>query len=164
MTIIKSIGAPSLEAQVLYRRALEMARQGRHDAAINVFRQIVMIAPNFTKALQELGNSLDSLGRYPEALAAYSRVLKIDPLNEGALTQREIVLKKNANVRTEWLHFIEKTFPIQKKESRVPNQSLINDLAEAERIQSEETRSSHLQTVFRPDSAYHLKYYGSPIC
>jgi tetratricopeptide (TPR) repeat protein len=164
MTYMKSIGAPSLEAQVLYRRALEMAGQGRHEAALNVLRQVVMIAPRFTKALQEMGNTLDALGRYPEALTVYSRLLEIDPLNEGASIKKEIISKKIENFPTKRQYSVEKTSLLQKRERRVPHHSFMDDLAAVARIPMEETINSHRQTVHPPDSRYLLKVYGGPIC
>jgi tetratricopeptide (TPR) repeat protein len=164
MSYMKSIGAPSLEAQVLYRKALEMARQGRHAAALNVLRQVVMIAPRFTKALQEMGNTLNALGRYPEALTVYSRLLEIDPLNEGASTQKEIISKKIDNFHTERQYSVEKTSPRQNREGRVPHYSFMDDLAAVARIPMEETINSHRQTVYPPGSPYLLKVYGGPIC
>jgi len=163
MTYMKSIGAPSLEAQVLYRRALERARQGRHEAALDDFRQVVMIAPHFIKALQEMGNTLDALGRYSEALTVYSRLLEIDPLNEGAATRRDMISKKIKNFPIERQHSVKKTSPLQKREGRVPYHSFMDDLAAVARIPTDETISSHRQTAHPQDSRYLLKVHCGPI-
>ena len=147
---MKSNGAPSLEAQVLYRRALEMARLGRHEAALNDLRQVVVIAPRFTKALQEMGNTLDALGRYPEALTVYSRLLEIDPLNEEVSTQRDMISKKIGNFPIERQYPVVKTSPLQKREGRIPHHSFMDELAAVARIPTEETINSHRQTVYPP--------------
>jgi len=94
MSGLNGNGPPSLEAQMLYRRALEMVSQGMYEVALSTLKKVVMIAPRFTRAFNEMGNCLDSLGRYPEALAAYNTVLVIDPLYEGLLVKRDTILKK----------------------------------------------------------------------
>ncbi len=87
-------GSPSLEAQALYRQAFEMFNTGKPGAALSVLEKVIMIAPQFTKALFMMGNCLDSLGRYKEAVNAYNKVLAIEPSYEGATLKLDLISKK----------------------------------------------------------------------
>jgi len=71
-----------IEAQYLYRKAFEMAGQGKDESALRYYRQALIIAPKYSKALFEMGNSYAHLGRYTEALAMYDRAISIDPDSE----------------------------------------------------------------------------------
>ena len=89
MAWLKGKGGIPLEAQALYRRAREMADRGKYEEAVALLKQGVMIAPCFMRALDELGECLGRLGRYPEALAAYDHVLCIEPANRAAAGKRD---------------------------------------------------------------------------
>ena len=69
-----------IEAQYLYRKALELSKRGKNEAALRYFKQAVVIAPRYSKALCEMGNCLANLGQLDEALAKYHRAIQIDPL------------------------------------------------------------------------------------
>lgn len=60
-----------IEAQFLYRKALEQTKFGNHEAAIRYLKQAVFIAPRYLKAIHEMGNCLACLGRYDEAREKY---------------------------------------------------------------------------------------------
>jgi tetratricopeptide (TPR) repeat protein len=141
MIRLNNNGAPSLEAQMLYRQALELIGLGKNDAALIVLEKAVMVAPRFTRALIEMGNCLDRLGRYPEAVAACNKVLAIDPLYEGALIKRDVISKKIESSFTGRQHFAEKAHETTRREGRDPDHSLINDLAAIARIQYQGTIS-----------------------
>jgi len=81
-----------IEAQYLYRKALEHAKLERYETAIRYFRQAVVIAPRYSKALYEMGNCLTYLGQYDEAIVLYNRALHIDPLIDDAGTRRDRVI------------------------------------------------------------------------
>ena len=85
-------GAPSLEAQILFRRALEKAGQGRFDEAVCGLRQAIMIAPRFIRAYEELGHCLEGIGRYPEALNTYVKILELDPLHRQAGQKQQAIM------------------------------------------------------------------------
>ncbi len=78
-----------IEAQYLYRKALEHAKLERYETAIRYFRQAVVIAPRYSKALYEMGNCLTYLGQYDEAIALYNRALNIDPLIDDARNRKD---------------------------------------------------------------------------
>jgi len=71
-----------IEAQYLYRKAFEMAGQGKDKSALKYYRQALIIAPKYSNALFEMGNSFAHLGRYAEALEMYDRAIRINPESE----------------------------------------------------------------------------------
>jgi tetratricopeptide (TPR) repeat protein len=73
-----SKGIP-IEAQYLYRKALEMSGLGRNDVALNYLRQAVLIAPRYSRAMYEMANCLVQLNRYDEAREKYERAVQIEP-------------------------------------------------------------------------------------
>lgn len=122
-------GRPSIEAQMMYRRAFEMEGRGRFDAALNLLKKAIIIAPRFAKAFDEMGNCLDSLGRYPEALAAYNRILEIDPSHPGALFKRDRIQKKIGSSQSAAKHGGEEVEGRPVRTGRDPGHSLMYDLA-----------------------------------
>jgi len=56
---------------------------GRLDDAIAEYQTAARIAPDFADAHKNLGNALLKAGRVPEALAAYSEVLRLRPGDDG---------------------------------------------------------------------------------
>lgn len=69
-----------IEAQILYRKGLEMKKVGREEAALKYFRQALIIAPRYVKAIHEMGDSLARLGRFDEARITFDKARKTDPL------------------------------------------------------------------------------------
>jgi tetratricopeptide (TPR) repeat protein len=83
-----------LEAQYLYRRAQDMSMEGKKEDAMRYLKMAVFIAPRFSKAYNTMGNCLDELGRYEDAIRKYDRVLDIDPLHAEARFKRNLVIEK----------------------------------------------------------------------
>ena len=81
-----------VEAQYLYRKAVECAEKGKHETAFQYLRQVVTMAPRFSKAYNEMGNCLCHMGREREALAKYKKALAIDPGFTEAMQGVNIVL------------------------------------------------------------------------
>jgi tetratricopeptide (TPR) repeat protein len=73
-----------LEAITLYRMALEMSGRGNHELALKYLNSAVIIAPNFTTAICEMGYCYEKMGRLPEAVSKFDRVLKILPAHAEA--------------------------------------------------------------------------------
>jgi tetratricopeptide (TPR) repeat protein len=94
MEWLYSKGIP-IEAQYLYRKALEMAGRGDDTSALKYYRQALIIAPKYVKALFEMGNSFAHLGRYKEALDSYNRAIHIDPGSREIAEKRDLVLAAN---------------------------------------------------------------------
>jgi tetratricopeptide (TPR) repeat protein len=68
-----------IEAQYLYRKAMELSLQGQTGMALNYFKQAVVIAPRYSQAYYQMGNCLARLGLYAEAIEKYQRAIQIDP-------------------------------------------------------------------------------------
>ena len=81
----------SIEAQYLCRKAEELARHERYDTALIYFRQAVVIAPAYTKAICEMANCETHLGNHKEAVRLYNRAIAIDPALEKARVQRDLL-------------------------------------------------------------------------
>jgi len=91
--IIKNGGIP-LEAQYMYHHALYLSMLGRKEEALNDFQRAIIIAPRFCEALNAMGNCLDELERYDEAVRKFDKVIEIDPNHTEARIKRETILKK----------------------------------------------------------------------
>ena len=68
-----------IEAQYLYRKAMELSLKGQTEMALNYLRQAVVIAPRYSQAYIQMGNCLALLGLYTEAIEKYQRAIHIDP-------------------------------------------------------------------------------------
>lgn len=84
----------SLEAQYLYRHALDLSKEGKKESALKCLKMAVFIAPFFCSAYNAMGNCLDELGRYSDAVKKYDKVLEINPLHAEAKLKRALVMKK----------------------------------------------------------------------
>ena len=68
-----------IEAQFLYRKALDLSKRGNDESALKYLMQAVVIAPKYARAFFEMGNCLARLGRFREAKEKYDRASHIDP-------------------------------------------------------------------------------------
>jgi tetratricopeptide (TPR) repeat protein len=93
MTSLKWTGIP-LEAQYLYRQALDTKNNGKKEDALKYLKQAVFIAPHFCNAYNALGNCLDEMGRYDEAARKYEKVLELNPQHMEARFKLAMILKK----------------------------------------------------------------------
>jgi tetratricopeptide (TPR) repeat protein len=75
-TYVKGI---PIEAQYLYKKAMEMYDLGKTESALKYLRQTLVIAPCYSKALFTMGTCLEKLGLYGEATARYEQAVQIDP-------------------------------------------------------------------------------------
>jgi tetratricopeptide (TPR) repeat protein len=81
-----------IEAQYLYRKALELSKLEHYDSALRYFRQAVVIAPRYSKAFYEMANCQAYLGEYDEAIRLYSRAIDIDPALTEARIRMDMVI------------------------------------------------------------------------
>jgi tetratricopeptide (TPR) repeat protein len=93
MAPFRSAGIP-LEAQYLYRQALDIKGNGKNEDAVRYLKMAVSIAPHFCNAYNALGNCLDEMGRYEEAIRKYEKVLTLNPTHEEARFKLEMCRKK----------------------------------------------------------------------
>jgi Flp pilus assembly protein TadD len=73
-----SKGIP-IEAQYLYKKAMEMYGKGNTESALRYLKQTMVLAPRYSKALFEMGNCLTRLGQQEEARVRYEQAIEIDP-------------------------------------------------------------------------------------
>ncbi|MFA5348237.1 MAG: tetratricopeptide repeat protein [Methanoregula sp.] len=71
-------GVP-IEAQYLFKKAMEMYGLGKTESALKYLRQTLVIAPCYSKALFNMGTCLEKLGLYDEATARYDQAIRIEP-------------------------------------------------------------------------------------
>jgi tetratricopeptide (TPR) repeat protein len=83
-----------LEAITLYRIALEMSVRGNHELALKNLSTAVMLAPKFALAHCEMGRCYEKLGRFPDAVSKFDKVLQIYPLHGEAEMSKNRILKK----------------------------------------------------------------------
>jgi tetratricopeptide (TPR) repeat protein len=83
-----------LAAIILYRMALGASIQGNHELALKYLSNAVMIAPQFTLAICEMGYCYDKLGRNLEAVSKFENVLKIQPSHVEAVMNKDRILEK----------------------------------------------------------------------
>lgn len=69
----------SIEAQVLYRKAIELEERGDHEAALACLGQAVLLSPCYARALFEMGNCLARMGKYDEAMEKYKKAVAAVP-------------------------------------------------------------------------------------
>jgi tetratricopeptide (TPR) repeat protein len=93
MMTLNNNGIP-LEAQYLYRHALDLSIEGKKEFSLKYLSMAVCIAPRFCNAYNAMGNCLDELGRFGEAVKKYEKVLEINPLHAEAKLKRALVMKK----------------------------------------------------------------------
>ncbi len=83
-----------IEAITLYRRSVELSVRGDHELALKYLGYAVMLAPQFALALCEMGYCYEKLGRFPEAVSKFDRVLQIYPSHVEAEMNRKWILEK----------------------------------------------------------------------
>ncbi|MCK4722473.1 MAG: tetratricopeptide repeat protein [Dehalococcoidia bacterium] len=66
------------------REAIELAMQGRWEEAVAANNSVIEIFPNDINAYNRLGKALTELGRYDDAMEAYSQALEIEHNNSIA--------------------------------------------------------------------------------
>lgn len=71
-------GVP-IEAQYLYKKAMEMNTRGKTESAVKYFRQALVIAPGYSKALLEMGTCLEKIGQQEGAAARYDQAIRREP-------------------------------------------------------------------------------------
>jgi tetratricopeptide (TPR) repeat protein len=86
-----------IEAQYLYRKAMEMSKLGKTELALRYLRQAVVIAPRYSKAFYEIGNCMAHLGRYDEAIEKYDRAIHIDPHSLEPREKKDKILSRKEN-------------------------------------------------------------------
>lgn len=79
---------PTRQAGPLMTRAHAARESGDFEAAIDLYRQVVKVAPRHVEAWWYMGTTLYELERWSEARAAFDRVVRLDKTNGAALAFR----------------------------------------------------------------------------
>jgi tetratricopeptide (TPR) repeat protein len=75
-----------------------LKNQGRLDAALEQYKEVLRINPKDVDSLVNTGNLLFGKGRYDEAMAYYERALEINPANPEAHVNMAVVLAKQGKM------------------------------------------------------------------
>jgi tetratricopeptide (TPR) repeat protein len=78
-----------IEAQYLYKKAMDLYNIGKTESALKYLRQTMVIAPRYSKALFDMGNCLTKLGLHDEAAIRYEQAVQIDPALKNTLPKRD---------------------------------------------------------------------------
>ncbi len=81
-----------------YYAALDLVLEGRHEQAIEEYRQAVEADPKFTDALHGLSRALQDLNRLDEAIVVAQQISDIDPDDILAHTSLSILYQKKGMV------------------------------------------------------------------
>jgi tetratricopeptide (TPR) repeat protein len=76
---LASIRPPKENPDSLYNNACYFQQRNKHKLAIEEFKRVLAIDPNYTKAYNGMGVSYDLLGDYANAIKAYERALTLTP-------------------------------------------------------------------------------------
>jgi pentatricopeptide repeat protein len=82
----------SIDAQYLYRKAMELLKQERYETALRYFKQATVIAPGYAKAFAAMASCHVNLGRFDDAIGLYDRAIEIDPACDETQIQRDMVV------------------------------------------------------------------------
>jgi tetratricopeptide (TPR) repeat protein len=78
-----------IEAQYLYKKAMDLYSIGKTESALKYLRQTLVIAPRYSKALFDMGNCLMKLGLHDEAATRFEQAVQIDPALKNMLPKRD---------------------------------------------------------------------------
>ena len=78
-----------IEAQYLYKKAMDLYNIGKTESALKYLRQSMVIAPRYSKALFDMGNCLTKLGLHDEAAIRFEQAVQIDPALKNILQKRD---------------------------------------------------------------------------
>jgi tetratricopeptide (TPR) repeat protein len=82
-------------AEVHYNRGVNYGIFGKHQEAVEAFKQAIKINPDYVEAHYNLGVALGESGMYKEAIAAYKQAIRINPNYSDAYVNLGVSHYKN---------------------------------------------------------------------
>jgi len=79
------------KAQAYYERAMQRAREGNMDAALEDFDKVIEIEPKFADAYYKRGFILFKRGQMVKAVVALQKALTLQPDHPQSTTMREMI-------------------------------------------------------------------------
>ena len=67
------------QALVWFQRGYQAQEAGKHEQAVQAYREAIRLKPDDASAWNSLGNALDELGQYQEAVQAYREAVRLKP-------------------------------------------------------------------------------------
>jgi tetratricopeptide (TPR) repeat protein len=80
--------------EIMLKNAHEMRNKGEYGRAIDIFDQVLSMAPANPRALHSKGDIFDLMGRYEEAVTCYDSALESDPNNAETWYNKGVTLSK----------------------------------------------------------------------
>jgi tetratricopeptide (TPR) repeat protein len=88
---------PPADIDALHHRATNLARQGRFEESLPLYREVVQLKPDHAEAHNNLGIALGRMGRFDEAAAAHRDALRCRPDYPEAFNNLGIALARQGN-------------------------------------------------------------------
>ncbi len=92
------------KAGIFYQEGSDLFKLGRYVEALDFFNQVIELDPKQAKAWNKRGEVLEKLTKNQQALASYEQALLLDSSNEIARQNREELLLKQKQLRSQVNH------------------------------------------------------------
>jgi tetratricopeptide (TPR) repeat protein len=66
------------DVMAIYDLGVQASGIGRHEEALEYLKKAISIKPDFSKALESMGNIYCNLGRYEDALSSYKKAMRLN--------------------------------------------------------------------------------------
>ncbi len=95
LTLAEKVGATDpWRGDARFCAAWVHAQKGRHDKAAAAYQEVVKLRPSDSRAWNNLGASLDEIGKLPEAVKAYDSAIAADPRYAPAYNNKGVSLDR----------------------------------------------------------------------
>lgn len=76
-------GYAQTDPKALFEAGVDKYKEGEYQAAVDLFTQLIIIAPDSAKALKNRGVALMNLGKMDEAISDFTKAIDLDPDLKG---------------------------------------------------------------------------------
>jgi outer membrane protein OmpA-like peptidoglycan-associated protein len=108
------------DPQIMYYHAYNLDRRGHGDEALKVYQRTIQLDPGFAKAHYGIGQVLQSKGKLPEAITAFTHGLNLDPNNDWA--KKQILTMQAPGTQQQTEKSQKKEVPLTVETSKIPVQ------------------------------------------